>query len=328
MPIVVSHQPDLGFLSQASYFAGLSEWKQQQARMAQQERMQMRGINANLYSQAMGQQNAMQRDAFGYQQQIALENMRQGNRMQMLEMDRNAQAQDFFAEMDEKRRAARLQMESMENRGVADFYFGQVDDTMKRIQDLLANGYEFEGDGLNQWQSLQQQLANIDKDGTLTPFQKAEAMYKKVLQEAPMPSMKRPAFQSEVDENTAWVTDPSTGQAVLVGRAREYSSLFTPDMKTEEEQQPQQKSLRSLVFSGTKEGQSQLSALYKIGQEALTAETSDGLDGTVKKVPSPEEVFAWIDKYIAQHDSRGGVEQGQQQGETSRPKWEPEAGFK
>ena len=59
MPIFVSHQPSVQLMAQAGYTAGAGQFMQQQREMAQRERMQMRGLEA----EALAQQRALDHDS-------------------------------------------------------------------------------------------------------------------------------------------------------------------------------------------------------------------------------------------------------------------------
>lgn len=329
MPIVVSHQPDLGFLAQAGYVAGLGEYQQRQQEMAQRERMQIRGIQANFQSQAFETQAGFARQNMDFQQQMLMGDAEAKRQKEMFDVERQDKFDMFKMEMEAQRRNEMLRNESFMNRDIAQFYLGQVSDTRKRIDEMLMDGYEFTPEGQKQWESLQAELAKIQEDATITPVAKAEAMYKLTMAKSPIPEFKRPDMQQRVDENTVWKKDEETGKKVLVGNAREFAVLFEPEAeKPDKEENP--KSLREHVFSGTKEGNASLMSIYKMFQTAMTK--TDPVTGA-ETPPSDDEIWKKVDSYITNHDSRmqaaGQQQPGQPTGQkVTKKTWTPEGGVK
>ena len=337
MPITVSHYPDPALLARAGYQAGMGEFMQRQQQLQQQERMQMRSIQANQMSQQFAAQQGMQRDAmrfemdqqrdqFGADKQRAFQMRDQQFRKKMGDQAREDKFDMFRQEMKHKRMMQESAAENSQQGDVVKFLLGQAEEAATTIREMQSEGYEFE-DGGAKWQATQRELDTLRKDPTLSPMARSQAIYEKMFQEDLVPQLKRPKMQAEVEENTAWVPDPNdpTGKSqVLVGRAREFSALHKPSNKDE----PVPLSVQS-VFSDPKLHQEYI----EMARDFLTVEqpTKDGK--TVKIPPKPAQIEEWIRDNVgramrAQYDdsaARSPVQQRQnsarEMGKPRRVKW-------
>lgn len=230
MPIVISHTPPMELLSRAGYYIGAGEMRQQQEEMQQRERMQIRGIEANLLSQQLAQQNQMQRDVWGaqmdqqrldQQQQHQLE--LQGNQQQMQQKLAEIRQQDRQDALQAKMQANELNASKFRD-GMewdqAKHLYGQSDDVTSLIRDQLAEGLDF--DTPQQRAEYENKLAEIDKirkDPTLREIQKAQGVYE-LATRLPIPKKRIPTTEEQLKEQMITVPDPNNPGKVL---------MFAPD---------------------------------------------------------------------------------------------------
>lgn len=302
MPIVVSHQPDLGLLARAGYIAGAGEYQRWQDEMAQRERMQMRALQSNLYSQQMAQGNAFDRMAFGasidQQRDAQLQASEQNFRRQMAELDAANRMDELQLSAQLRRDQQLTEMESAGNADIVKFLTSTADRRLKSIDDALMDGYEFEGDGMQQYQAMLQQVAKIQQDPTVPGLTRAQAIFEKV-NGAPIPKLKRPSFEQQVQEQTATVTTPD-GRQITVAPVRELQVL---DDGPEQPKEVKPATPTEMVLKDSKT----FGDVMKAAMEALTV-TEDVLDPvtqkTSKKVtpPKAEAAAKWAVDYVKEFE--------------------------
>lgn len=289
--------------------------------------MQMRSIQANLFSQQQSQNAAMTREVMGnqaaaarqqfgqqqnFQNQMALQRQAQDARERIAAEENDIRHQEFAEQMKFRRQQEAADMNSIGMNDAAKFLIGQAEDAMDQVRESLQSGFTWsEEDGGRKWESLQRDLATINQDPTLSGMARAQAIYQKVFQEMPIPSMKPVDINQEVKDNTAWVEDPNNpGRQLLVGRAREYSSLYAPkDQEKPAEAKP-------VTMQEIYADQSEFQKWLKMGFDALTTR---GVDG--EKSPSLEAVHEWIKRNVALANGEA-VESGKSPAATHR--WTPE----
>lgn len=298
MPIVVSHQPDLNLLARAGYVAGAGQYQQWVEEMSQRERMQERSLQANLWSQQMSQDASMQRMMYGaaYDQARAaqIQAGEQDFRREMADLDAQNRMDLMQAEHKNRRDQMLTEMESAGNADIVKFLTSQADDRIKRIDQALMDGYEFDGDGLAQYQAAQQQIAKIIQDPTVPGITRAQAIYEKS-SAIPIPKLKRPNFQQEVESRTATITTPD-GRKIVVAPVREMQVLDDgPDKpKGDVHSTPTE-----MVMKDTRA----FADLMKMAAEATTKveDVTDPETGKTSKkttTPKPEESAKWAVAYI------------------------------
>lgn len=232
MPIVISHTPPMELLSRAGYYIGAGEMRQQQEEMQQRERMQIRGIEANLLSQQLAQQNQMQRDVWGaqmdqqrldQQQQHQLE--LQGNQQQMQQKLAEIRQQDRQDALQAKMQANELNASKFRD-GMewdqAKHLYGQSDDVTSLIRDQLAEGLDF--DTPQQRAEYENKLAEIDKirkDPTLREIQKAQGVYE-LATRLPIPKKRIPTTEEQLNQQLIKMPDPNNpGKILLIAPDRD-----------------------------------------------------------------------------------------------------------
>lgn len=321
MAITVSHQPDFSLLARAGYQAGFGEFLSQERARQQQERMQMRGIAANEHSQQMAQQAAMQRQVTGdqmtFQRQAAMERMNQDFRRELENNHARNRFEELRFEMENKRQMQQMGEEMGAQADVSKFLIGQAEEAMSGIREALSEGYEFEGNGAQRWEAIQREIGILQQDPTISPMARAQAIYRKIFEEAPLPAFKRPEFSEEVEGNTHWVKDPVTGENVLIGRAREFSSLHSSKIEKEEAQP--KRITEDDVFGDPKEYRDWL----KLADEMLTEETYDDAGKVVKKRPDLKAKMKWIRENIRGINQQGEPEEEKKEESVTRVRWTP-----
>lgn len=303
MPIVVSHQPDPALLASAGYVAGLGEYQQRQREMEQRERMQIRGLQANLMSQAYSTQAGFARQQMGFQHDAAINDLQAKRQKEMFDLQRQDRFDMFKMEMEQRQQDQMLQNSSMLERDMARFYLDQVNQDRGRIQEMLADGYEFSPVGAAEWEATNQQLSKIQSDYTLTPRAKAEAMYKLMSSKNLVPQLKQPTFAERFQQNTEWIDDPNNpGRKILVGNVRDFQVLAEGEPQ---EQQPPQMTFRQFMGSGTDESRKERARLEKMAMDLLTEEVpvaGDLTGKTTTKKPTLQDINKWIERYIDHQD--------------------------
>jgi hypothetical protein len=297
MPIVVSHQPPMELLARAGWYVGAGEERQRREEMEQRERMQMRGIEANLISQQMSYQQQMQRDVMGaelqaqrdvFQAQHAVDRMAQQEELRQ----RAAQIRQ------EERNEALMQRQKAQNEAAAGrfrdqqewdqtkFFIGQADDTLRDISDQLGDGMGFETDA--QQQEYQSKLAEIDKirnNPSLRPVQRAQAMYE-LASRLPIPSKRIPTTREQMEEQIIMRPDPNDPSRMVewtVDRNGLPSVAREPETKKPEQDDS---------FEREQVGMKAYNEAYK-----LLTKTEKGKLGDSKTIPPTHEEVV---KYLTQ----------------------------
>lgn len=310
MPIVVSHQPDLSLLARAGYIAGAGQYQQWQEEMAQRERMQERALQANLYSQQMAQYNAMERMSYGaaLDQQAAIQRQtaEQDYRRQLAEWQSQDRMDQLQMEYKLRRDAMLSESENAGNADIVKFLTSQADNKLAAIDQAMLDGYEFEGDGLQQYQAIQQKIAKIQQDPTVPGLTRAQAIYE-VASGAPIPKLKRPSFQEEVQSRTAVLPTPD-GRQIMVGPVRELQVLDDgPEQPKQEKFEPSTPT--EMVTRDT----SAFGALMKMAAEAVT-KTDERVDPNTGKStktvtpPSAEQAAKWAVDYVRKFEKEMGTD--------------------
>lgn len=297
MPIVISHTPPMELLSRAGYYIGAGELRQQQEEMQQRERMQIRGIEANLLSQQLAQQNQQQRDVWGaqmdqqrldQQQQHQLE--LQGNQQQMQQKLAEIRQQDRQDALEMKLKAqnelAAGKFRDQVEWDQAKHLYGEASDVTSLIREQLAEGLDFETE--QQRKEYEDRLAQIEKtrkDPTLREIQKAQGVYE-LATILPIPKKRIPTTEEQLKEQMITVPDPNNPGKVLMfapdrdGNPRLISGGDSGSAKEDT-------SVKDLAMVKEKRQKAYFDA-YKL----LTKKTLDGKDVN----PSHEEVVKYLEK--------------------------------
>jgi hypothetical protein len=250
MPIVVTHNPDIGLLARAGYVAGYGEFLQRQQELAQRERMQERALAANMYSQQIAQNAAMERMLVGGQMEAdqrawAMEQEINARR-QLAELEAQNRLDVLQQRMERDRQNKLLERETAGNADIVKFFTNRAAQQIDDVNGLLAEGYQFEGDGEKQWRDTMQQIARLQQDQTLSPMAAAQAIYNKMA-EATLPRLKPPALQDTIPARIAKIDTPDG--PVWVSQARDLSTIYTPHPKKDIQTPPAQMSYAEWINS-------------------------------------------------------------------------------
>jgi len=329
MPIVVSHQPNMNLLADASYRAGLGQYQQQQQEMQQRERMQIRALQTNLYSQAQAQEAALQRQLIGgeqdFRRQSLLMEEQQKFQREMQREKMQADNDQFRADMENRKTEAMLQRESIERRPIAKFYMNESSRIMKQIDDALAEGMVFDSspaaneEAMRQWMGAKREIGIIQSEGTMFPFQQGETIYQKLVNQ-PVPSIRAKGFQDELNENMAEIPDPFNPELKRKIIRRGMAEDITPDPPKQEDPKPQ--SMKDLIFGVSAEAITNHMKLRAQAMKELTKKVPDGTGGFNEQPPTSADIDEWIQNYV---DNEGKTTKGEQKQKPEGPvsAWPP-----
>ena len=310
MPIVVSHQPPMELLARAGYYIGAGEERQRMEEMQQRERMQIRGIEANLLSQQMSYQQQMQRDYAGAMYNAQQNQQEFDNRNNM--MERQAELQARAAQLRQEDRNDALMARQKAQNDAMDlrqknslewdqhkFFMGQADDVRKGIQESLDDGMGFANeDEQRQYDNLMKQISEIQRNPTIRPLQKSQAIYQ-LTEQLPIPSKRIPASKEQLEAERVIMDDPNNpGRKVEWIRNRSGAwdvarepEIPKPEKDTAAQDQEKLKSMRMKQYMD----------VYKLL-------TKPGGTGEPDTPPSHEEVVKAIQQmedYVNQGGSMG-----------------------
>jgi hypothetical protein len=331
MPIVVSHNPPMELLARAGWYVGAGEDRQRQEEMEQRERMQMRGLEANLISQQLSYQQQMQRDAYGAQIESA--QMQQRGQQQAELMRQQEEMQQRAAQIrQEDRNEALLQRTKMQNElatsrfkdqtewDQAKFFFSQSDDITGDISAQLTEGMGFETpEQENAYRAGLAEMDRVRKEPSLRPIQKAQALYE-LSSRLPIPTKRIPTTREQMNEQIIMRPDPNDPSKMiewtidrngLPSVARE-PDLPKPQMDPEFEREQAESKAYNDAFK-------------------LLTKSEKTLSGNKTIPPSHEEVVAFLDKqkeYVRGQAGAGTAKGKPQQGKpkVKRMKFDPATG--
>lgn len=297
MPIVISHTPPMELLSRAGYYIGAGELRQQQEEMQQRERMQIRGIEANLLSQQLAQQNQMQRDVWGaqmdqqrldQQQQHQLE--LQGNQQQMQQKLAEIRQQDRQEALQAKTRANELNEAQFRDRiewDQAKHFSGESNDIKTLISEQLSSGMDFETPAQRQtYENLMAEIEKAQANPTLRPIQKAQAVYE-LSTRLPIPTKRVPTTLEQINEQTVKRPDPNN-PSKMVEWGIDRNGLPTVLREPADEKGQGEEALFKEKIAITKQNGGDYDAAFK----ALTRKEEGG-----KTIfPTHEEVMKYLDQ--------------------------------
>jgi hypothetical protein len=292
MPIVVTHQPSIQTLAKAGYYAGAGEAMQMQQRMAAEQQMQERRMQADMINRQMAAGQAVQ------QQKFELERMRFGKQLNMQQMQEDHalrvrledlnhrnQLEAIKIERDNRLAAEELANENAATRDQATFFRGAATQTKDRIQGMLDSGMAFTPEDEQLYKTKLKAMDAIIKDKTLKPWPRAQALFE-LSNELPLPTIRPPSAKEIIDEQLQWVPDPNdpTGRrkiAVSIGRNGEVRSVYEP------KDPPQEKDTSA-------DDQRQFTELYMKVREQLRESVNESTgQKTIREVPH-EEIMAVI----------------------------------
>ena len=193
MPIFVSHQPSVQLMAQAGYTAGAGQFMQQQREMAQRERMQMRGLEA----EALAQQRALDHDSMrmrfnAFSRHLTnkqAEAFRGAWEEKRLEMEQ-AEGKARLAHEKEQGKLDRLLRKQLaddasRNQAEADMVMGFRTKRMEiedRIKDKIESGYEFNEENQELWKEYGKLATATGKQKTVNGLVKEQTLLQRLFE--------------------------------------------------------------------------------------------------------------------------------------------------
>ena len=227
MPIVISHQPPMELLARAGWYAGAGAYRQEQEEMQQRERMQIRGIEANLLSQQISYQQQMQRDAWGAQVDAQRQGAQQQHQQDMLTRQQEMQQKLAEIRQQERQEALQAKLQNQKELSASKFrneiewdqakhFYGESDDVSALIREQLADGYDFETPQQRQeYENKMAEIAKLRNDPTLREIQKAQGIYE-IATRMPIPSKRIPTTEEQMREQMVEIPHPNNPNKKLL----------------------------------------------------------------------------------------------------------------
>lgn len=312
MAINVQYQPNAQVLANAGYVAGAGMYRQAMQEMQQRERMQMRSIQASQQDAAMNRQFTALRDQM--QNRFAQDRQAQNFRNQIdfaqeqdkllqnrAKMENQMRLEQMQMQMEQRKKEMELQGLNALERDQASFFFDAGGETMKQVEEMLANGMQFTPEDQAKYNKIRSDMRAIeDKNGNaLTPLSRARHIFE-LAQQLPVPSIPKVDLEADFAENTIERVD-SDGvtrryQKTIRNGVSEFKVLY--DGKTlSPEEQAAQKMPSWNYFNDTEK-------MFKIRADAIRALTREvSENGVTKKVlPSEEEIAKEVDAFLSMTD--------------------------
>ena len=286
MPIVVTHQPSIQTLAKAGYYAGAGEAMQMQQRMAAEQQMQERRMQADMIQRQMAADQAIQQQKFELERmqfgkQLNMQQMQEDHalRVRLEDLNHKNQLEAIKIERDNRLAAEELANENAATRDQATFFRGAATQTKDRIQGMLDSGMTFTPEDEQLYKAKLKAMDAIIKDKTLKPWPRAQALFE-LSNELPLPTIRPPSSKEIIDEQLQWIPDPNdpTGQrkiAVSISRNGEVRSVYTPEVQRPEkdtsmDQLKQDQELYMKIRESLSKGIDE-----KTGQETVKSPTHD-----------------------------------------------------
>lgn len=304
MPIVINHQPSAASLARVGYQTGAGQYAQEQQRLQQQERMQMRSIAAQQQMAMFQAQQANQRAMFGA-------NVRRDEQMQAQQFERDMRQEEIKLRMmqDDHRREAEedllnMQFENAEQTDQRRYFQTLSSNRMGMIDEALTDGMGYTEDEQRIVDSIRGQLDELTKNqNRMTPLQFAMAR-QSLVDRMPIPTQPSVTPQEQFNESIVTIGEGEDAQYFIPnGRGGWDDVTPKPDPKKLEmqhERMQQNMPPSARFYADPKE----VNNLVLKAIEALTPDLGELAtpEQRASSQVSPEKAADFIDKLFKQLD--------------------------
>lgn len=191
-------------IGQAAHQVGVGSYRMAVAEMRQRERMQERALQANMQSQAMAHQNALERMGIEGQFDRERDERQVGQQQRMFDLQRRGVLQDRHIEQAWEREKLATETENNQQHEARN-YFNAITTLERQDAERRNLGYSADPKQQAAWQT---QLELIDKDENLDAIRRAQAKWQHWMLRPPVNVPPPASFKDQMEGQMATLNGP------------------------------------------------------------------------------------------------------------------------